>query len=280
MISVVICSVNRELRNKLVENIRATIGGGTPFEFIVIDNAEAGLSIAAAYNRGAAQAQYPYLLFMHEDAGFITDGWGEEITRKLAEPDCGVIGFAGTRGLLNVPGCWNMVPQFCVASYVECGDRIDINTNPESPFREVVAVDGYAMFCRRDAWEKAPFDEDAIKGFHCYDIDFSLGIGVDHTNYVCCNIETFHNSRGKFDRKWVEATLGIYKSKWGRMLPRLASDMALTPSEVSGLEERACFRFMKAMRENGVRDAEVKKRFMKYPLTPKHVGHLLKYMVK
>ena len=45
-------------------------------------------------------------------------------------------------------------------------------------FAEVVAVDGFGMFVRKEVWKANPFDEKMLTGFHCYDVDFSLQIAV------------------------------------------------------------------------------------------------------
>lgn len=45
----------------------------------------------------ARQARYPYLFFVHEDVKFHSQDWGTVVAEKLAEPSCGVIGFAGTK---------------------------------------------------------------------------------------------------------------------------------------------------------------------------------------
>src|SRR5690606_35926929 len=57
-----------------------------------------------------------------------------------------------------------------------------------------------------------PFDE-AIKGFHGYDIDFSLGIRQKYTVAVCHNILMEHFSEGRFSFEWLDAMLYISRKR-------------------------------------------------------------------
>ena len=99
MISIVICSISPERLRQVIQNIQGTIG--VEYEIIAIDNREKNWPIARVYNEGAYRAQYPYLFFVHEDVKFHSRNWGLVIEEKLKEPNCGVIGFAGTRVMLN-----------------------------------------------------------------------------------------------------------------------------------------------------------------------------------
>ena len=104
MISIVICSISPERLRQVIQNIQGTIG--VEYEIIAIDNREKNWPIARVYNEGAYRAQYPYLFFVHEDVKFHSRNWGLVIEEKLKEPNCGVIGFAGTRVMLNCYSGW------------------------------------------------------------------------------------------------------------------------------------------------------------------------------
>lgn len=276
MISVITCSINPEKLEGLRRNLTETIGE-VPFELIAIDNRKSPKSIAAAYNEGASKAIYPYLLFIHEDAGFVDKDWTGEIVKKLSEQDCGVIGFAGSQLMLNAPGGWNVMPKWCVWYLMENGSLNRINTDERTPaFKEVVAVDGFAMFVRKEVWVRYPFDENAIRGFHCYDVDFSLSVGIDYKNYVCTNILLYHDSEGNFGEAWVQETRRVYKEKWNKVLPRYASDVTLSKEEEEKIEERVCWRFLKTLKEFGIKDSDILNRFKDYPLSIRHLRHLIK----
>lgn len=280
MVSIITCSINPKKLDELRKNIGETIGE-TPYEMIAIDNRKNPKSIASVYNDGATNAQYPYLLFIHEDAGFITKNWVPKIVDKLKERDCGVIGFGGSRGMLNGPSGWAIKPDWNIYNLIENGNHLSLNIEPDTPaFVEVVAIDGFAMFARKDVWEKYPFDESAITGFHCYDVDFSLGIGGEYKNYVCTDVLLYHNSKGNFDEKWARATLDLYKTKWNKILPRYADGIKLSAREEKNLEERIYWRLLKIMRKFNIEDKEIFDKFKKYPLTSKHLQHLFRIYIK
>lgn len=104
MLSIIICSISPERLQEISQNIHATIG--VEHEIIAIDNREKCWSIARAYNEGARQARYPYLFFVHEDVKFHSQDWGTVVAEKLAEPSCGVIGFAGTKIMFDCYSGW------------------------------------------------------------------------------------------------------------------------------------------------------------------------------
>ncbi len=198
MISIIVCYISPSKLDKLKRNISETIGD-VPYEVIALDNRESPKSIAGVYNDGASKAIYPNLLFIHEDAGFVDKNWMSKIGDKLAEPDCGVIGFAGSRLMSDAPGGWNVLPEYSVWNLLENGRMLSMNIEEDAkPFREVVAVDGFAMFVRRNVWQEIGFDETMLRGFHCYDVDFSLSVGSSYRNYVCTDILLYHDSKGNF----------------------------------------------------------------------------------
>ena len=104
MFSIIICSISPERLSQLKANIQKTIG--VEHEIIAFDNREKRYPIARVYNEGARQARYPYLFFVHEDVLFHSENWGEVIAGKLKEPDCGVIGFVGSKMKLKVYSGW------------------------------------------------------------------------------------------------------------------------------------------------------------------------------
>ena len=104
MLSIIICSISPERLQAVKRNIQHSIG--VEHEFIIIDNREKKWPIAKAYNYGAYAAKYPYLFFVHEDVKFHSQNWGGVIENKLREPDCGVIGFAGSKVKLKSYSGW------------------------------------------------------------------------------------------------------------------------------------------------------------------------------
>lgn len=78
MLSIIVSTVYPERLERFRRNITDTIGE-VPYEIIAIENRKDPRSLANVYNEGAVRARYPYLLFMHEDAGFQTGNWFDKI---------------------------------------------------------------------------------------------------------------------------------------------------------------------------------------------------------
>lgn len=158
MLSIIICSVSPERLEQVTRNIHDTIG--VDYEIIAIDNREKQWSIARAYNEGASRAHYPFLFFVHEDVKFHSVGWGKCIEKKLKEPDCGVIGFAGSKVKLKCYSGWGDVYKWDVIFYYQSvGTETQFrvaSVTMEHPFKEVLVLDGFAMFVRKDVWAKYP----------------------------------------------------------------------------------------------------------------------------
>ena len=164
MLSIIVCSISPELLSKLAQSIEETIG--VEYELIAIDNRQDNRPIAQVYNEGARKARYPYLFFVHEDVLFHSKDWGAIIERKLAEPDCGVVGFAGCKAMMNTYGGWAQYDNqwLCAFYFANISGRPtwleSYNVKLHTPYEQVVTLDGFAFFVRRDVWAEFPFDED------------------------------------------------------------------------------------------------------------------------
>lgn len=276
MISIIVCSVNPAKLAELKGNIKRTIGTGVEYEIIAVDNRRESRPITVVYNEAASKATYPYLLFIHEDAGFEQENWYARISGKLSEKSTGIIGFAGSKVMFDLPGGWGMSPNWMVMNLNQCGKILRLHAGEDKDFSEVVSLDGFAMFVRKDVWAESRFDEERLKGFHCYDVDFSLRVSLKYTNYVCMDVLPYHNSPGNFNRDWFDTTLKIYQSQWKSMLPRISKDVVLYENELVKQEEKICYNFIKLLRKKGMDDSELKHMFYRYPLSIRHIGHLLK----
>lgn len=276
MLSIVVCSINPSKLAEFKKNIAETIGVGIEYEILTAYNLVDPRPIAKVYNQIAARARYPYLLFIHEDAGFISKDWFREIEPKLKEKNCGVIGFAGSKVMFNVPGGWFMDPRWIVVNLNQSGEYCCVNSETERPWNEVVTVDGFAMFVRREVWEEMPFDEEALTGFHCYDIDFSLSVSKKYKNYVCGTVLTRHESKGNFDKKWLKETVRLYTHKWRAMLPMTSSDVFINDSKIKKFNERAYFRVIKRIGERNFIPLSFLAGYLKYPLSFRLLEHWVK----
>ena len=242
-LSVIICSINPDLCKSTVKNFNET--AGIDLEFHVIDNRLSNRPIAQVYNDGGRQSEAPYLLFIHEDVAFKSNDWGKILTDKLSEPDCGVIGFAGGSAWVPSPGAWNDVcDSNRIYNFTDCDNGISrkfikpINNTEE--FLPVVSLDGVALAVRKDVWEKYPFDEKVLRGFHCYDIDFSVEIARHYKNYVCYCITLAHFSGGSYNNTWLKIAESVYNEKWSKCGPVFAEGS--NPADLNKIADNLDFK--------------------------------------
>jgi hypothetical protein len=283
MLSVIVCSISQELLLQVSENISNTVG--VEYEIISINNEEKKWPIAKAYNEGASKAHFPFLLFVHEDVRFLSKEWGSVIEEKLKEPDCGVIGFAGSKVKLRCYSGWFQNRKWISALYYQhtkTGVKFEVaNALLEHPFEEVVVLDGFGMFVRKEIWSEFPFDEKLLTGFHCYDLDFSLQIASSrrYKNYVCTSPKVLaeHISRGVYSQNWYEETIRMHKEKWNAILPLKVEHIEFGKKEERLYEERCfnCF-VRKLLKTESPKKKEVLWSFLFYPqLSWKHFGHCI-----
>lgn len=282
MISIIVCSIKPDQVAILKDNVARTIGD-CEYEFVVIDNRETGWPIARAYNEGAARARFPYLLFAHEDIEFLSDGWGKIISDKLAEEDCGVIGFAGsTYKASTISGWYSHNLSFTRANYhAYYDDKLyHIKENGHSDFEQVIPLDGLALFVSKRVWEEFPFDEEALKGFHCYDIDFTMQIATAYKNYVTYAVDVVHKSHGNYDDRWFDASFEIMESKWNRMTPMYIGEMPDEETRIKIDEELLWAAVKMAYKCNSRHLKRIAGDYRNLPMSWNHFGRLLRLFIK
>lgn len=287
MLSIIICSVDKQRLSNIQRNVAETIGDGVKYEIIAIDNSERKGSITAIYNEGARRAKYPCLLFVHEDVEFQTQDWFERILPCVSQPDCGVIGFAGSRAKVRTPSGWVQDKSWNVEYYSQMNKNGVIshhrrNLPHDVDFRQVVVLDGFALFMRREVWEEFPFDEKLLTGFHCYDIDISLSVGQKYKNYVCGNIKVLHYSSGNFGEAWLRDTLKLHYEKWEPYLPVWVEEPSdpISAAELRRVDEHVAFRLIKYIKTiDDIARIPYVYRFLKYRLTLNHLGHIIRAII-
>lgn len=228
MFSVITCYIHPSEVERLRKNIGNTIG--VPFEFIAYDNRGTSKGICQVYNECAEKARFDNLCFVHEDFEFTTDGWGRKISEKLEEERCGVIGFAGSTIKTAAHAGWAPASHRDLRTnytYLYKGKEKTRICNPDNEdFSEVVTLDGMCLSCTKALWQQIRFDEQLLKGFHGYDIDYTLASkAAGYRNYVCHTVGVKHFSNGKYDLGWWEVNQSINK-KWERELPIYLNDIS------------------------------------------------------
>ena len=207
MLSIIISSYQPHYYQALEKNIAETIG--IPYEIIKIDNPGI-MGICEAYNRGAEKAQYDFLLFLHEDVLFETQDWGRILMNLLNTENIGCIGIAGADYIPEVPIGWWMIKNHCY-SHITHANLINqkvhkFTFSSNSGLKKVNLIDGVFIACPKKNWLTIKFDE-RLKGYHAYDISFSLHTNVYFENYITNLISMKHFSQGKPSKEWLESLI-------------------------------------------------------------------------
>ncbi len=241
MISFICCTINLTDAKNLEDNIKNTIGD-IPFEFIAFDNRETHYGLCKVYNICAERAKYDYLCFLHEDLKINTLDWGQGIINKLSEEDCGVIGFAGSVLKINTSSGWHVGKRWERSNYIqhfkrEKREARKFYVNPNNgDYSQVITLDGLAQFVRKDVWQEFRYDDVTFKGFHCYDLDFSIAVSQKYKNYVCNVITIEHFSEGHYSAEWVLESERLY-DKWSTIYPVAYCDDSITPHIIKKLTD-------------------------------------------
>ena len=258
MISIIICSKQPVLDERLSENIRNTIG--TDYEVVLIDNSKGQYNIFQAYNRGVELAKGEYLCFMHEDVFFYSRNWGPIVEKHLKNEDIGALGVAGGFVVLNHQD-WRF--YHLGNSYVRQG-YYTIEEHPHYyvtripnwanrwPLCQIAVVDGVWMCMRKELFKEIRFDDQTFHSFHMYDTDICfqihhIGKGV----YLTTDVLLEHFSEGCFTDEYLEG-LQAFLHKWKDSLP-LIRGIVPSPEELEEAEKWG----EKVFRERLARDNRV-----------------------
>jgi hypothetical protein len=216
MISIVICSINPDFLRQIKQNISDTIG--LEYELLIWDNRVAKIGICEVYNKMANKAIYDIICFVHEDILFENKGWGQELVSQFqSRTELGIAGVAGSKyKAAAYSGWYTGINEFDCANIVhfEEGKRRHIYLRPgttNNKYEDVVSIDGVFISCRKDIWQRIKFNEELLKGFHYYDIDFGLRATALCKVSVLYNINIVHITKGgDFGDNWVEITVLIH----------------------------------------------------------------------
>jgi hypothetical protein len=163
---------------------------------------------------------------VHEDVEFLTESWGALLVDHFRSVGPALIGVAGGDAKGLPPGSWSVpmksnelnIVQYDRRSRNEEHVRITGSTDGDKRM-PVTALDGVLLCTTRSVFNEACFDEWHFRGFHGYDLDFSLQIGQRFPLFVVPDVLLRHFSTGNPDRRWMEAAVEVSR-KWRRTLPR------------------------------------------------------------
>ncbi len=222
MISILICSVNPGYLQRVSDNISQTIG--VDYELLVQDNRKENQPICKVYNQLAAQSKFSYLLFLHEDVAFQTINWGKLLLEQLTNHNQrGVVGIAGSAYKSVIPSGWFTGLKDKDYFNIVHDDKGKIKKirdehDPAMIAANVKVLDGVFLACNKSVWEDIRFNDDLLKGFHFYDIDFSLRASKKYKNIVMRNIDLIHYTKGgDFGEPWVKAAF-IFHCEYNKWL--------------------------------------------------------------
>ncbi len=228
MISVVVCSIHADQLARLKDSVESTIG--LPHEWLVADNRHTGKGICQVYNELAAAATFPFLLFVHEDVTFTAPGWGSRVLSFFERDDrLGLVGVAGaTLKSRSLSGWYTGDPRFdryrLIHALPDHHETLDqLPATEQEPF-PVVCLDGVFLLCRRSVWSSTRFDETHLRGFHFYDLDFSLRVAEKFGVGVVSSAGLTHHTAGGGDygSRWVREAIGFHR-RWQPQLPMTLS---------------------------------------------------------
>lgn len=234
MISIIICSISPEFLGQVKENISDTIG--LEYELLVWDNRQANIGLCEVYNRMAGQAKFEFICFLHEDIYFERTGWGIDLISLFnSRNELGVIGVAGSKyKSAAYSGWYTGIGDFDCADlvHIERGKVRHIYLKPDidhnTHYEDVVCIDGVFICCRKEIWQKIRFNDNDLKGFHYYDLDFSLRASQICSVSVLYNLKLVHvTNGGDFGDKWVVTTFHFHKYFLNR-LPVILTDIKVS----------------------------------------------------
>jgi hypothetical protein len=172
----------------------------------------------------AEKATFPFICFLHEDISIETENWGRLLTGICLEKSISLIGVAGGKYKSRLLSGWYSggrgMDYFSVLHLNKGKEEIIcIPKIWEQTEAEVAAIDGIFMLCTKPAWQITRFNDALLKGFHYYDIDFSLRVAQQHRVMVTNRLQLIHyTSGGDFGDKWVRETM-LYHKAMEKLLP-------------------------------------------------------------
>jgi len=264
MISVIISCYRQKYINALEQNVDDTIG--VEYEIIKIDNPGI-MGICEAYNRGSQKAKYDILCFAHEDIEFKTKEWGVEVLKIFNNNnEIGLLGVAGNVYKTLSPSHWsfptaNSNSFFVNVLHPDSSDDDKSSThffsNPKNTaLQYVAAIDGLWFCVPKKVVKEFRFDESRLKGFHGYDVDYSITVQQKYRVAVTFEILIKHFSTGSFKRAWIDEIIEVHK-KWKNKLPLLVEGFAGFNQHEE--EKKAIIFFMKKMVDNDYSFPEILK---------------------
>lgn len=218
MISVIICSIQRDRFTRITEQYRRLMGD-EPHEIIGVHDA---ISLAEGYNRGLDESKGDLLIFSHDDL----DLWSPEFITRIKKhmESVDILGVAGTNRLVGPawylagpPHVFGQVTHLWQGHY-----QVHVYGAPGRLVRGIQAMDGLLLAFRREAIERLRWDDATFDDFHCYDVDCTFrGYQGGLRLGVALDLPVFHHSRGMYGDMWRRYSR-VFMEKHGRAIVPMA----------------------------------------------------------
>jgi GT2 family glycosyltransferase len=205
--------------SKFRQHLSNTVGVGD-FQILEYQNNNQ-YSLAELYNKGISESLYDIVVCCHNDIK-LEKGWGRKLLEDFSNnPDCGIIGKAGSCYFPESGVYWERLQQTMVGQvyhHPPHQKKFLSKYSPKLPFLiPVVTIDG--LFISFDKTKiKHTFDESYGK-FHFYDHGFSVPNYLDGVKIgVTSSFEITHESIGQPNQEFYESK-EKFLEKWGNRLP-------------------------------------------------------------
>jgi GT2 family glycosyltransferase len=226
MISIVVCHRSPHFLEQFKQSLADTIG--LDYELIVVDNSQNAYGICQAYNLGGEKAQYDILCFAHEDILFHTPNWGQNLLQHFENPKVGAVGVAGSKIFSSrwfTFGGKHGFGKINILQHTVEGKAVHLEkTDPGAKAGTMVSLDGVFIACRKSVFATTPFDEQNLRHFHCYDMDFSLRVSQQHVVLVAYDILLEHISCANYNERFAQEFDHHFMPKWAPQLPLYTAD--------------------------------------------------------
>ena len=202
-----LCCVNDYERFKQTEREYKRLARGD-IETVYFYN-ENNDSIAKVYNRLIEWASSDTLVFSHQDAYPLEEGWDEKIISYLnyLNGGVGIVGFAGSDAFPTTGMWWAHPRRYGHLS--QGGSPLDFEG--ELP-HEVRVLDGFAFGCKKKICQEISFDE-RYPSVHLVVEDFCLEAGKRFSVLVI-PLLFMHLSPGDTGNEMWRKSYQIFREKW------------------------------------------------------------------
>jgi len=168
-------------------------------------------SIFDAYNEildsMAPREDLEALVLLHDDTELLDSDFCAKVRARLADPDVGVIGAVGARGVTTL-SWWDGEPYGRV---LDSRGELDFGGGAH----DVETVDGLLMVLSPRAVRELRFDADEFTGFHGYDADFCFQARAAGMRVVVDDLRVMHHTKGGFgDKPAFRAADATWRRKW------------------------------------------------------------------